>query len=358
MSRLKFISFLLLLIMSLTILCSCGGVNGKDGIDGKDGTSLLTGNGEPTVTVGIVGDSYIDLETWDFYTKTIDGWVSKGNIKGSSEADHDGTEGLVFYPINDTECAVGVGTALLAKEIIIPSKYKNYTVTTIYGSYSDGGNIGFSRCPNLERVVIPESVTTIKNYAFASCSNLKEVVIPNSIKEVGFSAFSYCSSLQFNEYDEGLYLGNESNPYLLFYKTKDKNILSCKINDNTKIINSQAFSNCSYITNIEIPNSVETIEYAAFDGCSSLTSINLPKSLKLISLEAFRYCRSLESVIIPKSVEFVYNSVFEGCSNLSIYCEAESRPNTWNEKWNDSNITVYWAGQWEYDANGNPVPLN
>ena len=64
------------------------GVDGKDGIDGKDGTSVLTGHGAPSSELGNSGDSYIDLDTWDYYLKTSSGWTKQGNIKGQ-----DGTNG-------------------------------------------------------------------------------------------------------------------------------------------------------------------------------------------------------------------------------------------------------------------------
>ena len=50
--------------------------------------------------------------------------------------------------------------------------------------------------------------------------------------------------------------------------------------------------------------------------------------------------------------------MFYNCSNLTIYCETSKKPSAWNSSWNNSNRPVYWAGQWEYDANGNPVPLS
>ena len=172
MKKFRFITLILLMIISLGILSSCvkvgpqgpqgiQGEQGEQGQPGNDGTSLLTGNGEPTSTIGIVGDSYIDLDTWNFYIKTDNGWVISGNIKGEkgdSAAEHDGTEGLEFYPINDTECAVAVGNAKLLKEIVIPSKYKNYTVTTIYGN--SGIDAGFLACKFLEKIEIPNTVTT------------------------------------------------------------------------------------------------------------------------------------------------------------------------------------------------------
>ena len=128
----KIIGLMLLLTASLSGLSSCSttgpqgpqgeqgvqGETGPQGENGKDGFSMLTGNGKPDSNLGKNGDSYIDLDTWNYYIKTNAGWVLQGNIKANSK-DHDGTEGLEFYPLNDTECAVAVGSAKLLKEIII-----------------------------------------------------------------------------------------------------------------------------------------------------------------------------------------------------------------------------------------------
>lgn len=59
------------------------GKDGSDGQPGKDGTSVLTGNGEPSSGIGNDGDSYIDLSTWNYYVKEDNQWILKGNIKGS-----------------------------------------------------------------------------------------------------------------------------------------------------------------------------------------------------------------------------------------------------------------------------------
>ena len=70
------------------------GVSGEDGIDGTDGTSVLTGNDAPSSSLGQNGDSYIDLSTWNFYVKQNDVWLMKGNIKGSDGNDGaDGSDG-------------------------------------------------------------------------------------------------------------------------------------------------------------------------------------------------------------------------------------------------------------------------
>ena len=68
---------------------------GEQGEPGKDGTSLLTGNGEPSANLGKNGDSYIDLDTWDFYVKTSGTWIHTGNIKGEiGNQGNDGIDGI------------------------------------------------------------------------------------------------------------------------------------------------------------------------------------------------------------------------------------------------------------------------
>ena len=60
----------------------------SDGQNGLNGASLLTGTGAPITSLGVNGDSYIDVSTWNFYKKEGNYWVLQGNIKGQ-----DGTNG-------------------------------------------------------------------------------------------------------------------------------------------------------------------------------------------------------------------------------------------------------------------------
>lgn len=60
------------------------GEKGDQGEQGADGTSCRTGHGVPDNSLGVDGDSYIDIDTWDYYLKENSQWVKQGNIKGSS----------------------------------------------------------------------------------------------------------------------------------------------------------------------------------------------------------------------------------------------------------------------------------
>ena len=104
------------------------GPQGNPGEPGSDGTSVLTGHGEPTSNLGKIGDSYIDLETWNYYVKEQSGWVLNGNIKGAQ-----GNPGSTGSAGND-----GVSVETITKtdsEGLVDT----YTIT-----YSDGSTSTFT----------------------------------------------------------------------------------------------------------------------------------------------------------------------------------------------------------------------
>ena len=83
-------------------------------------------------------------------------------------------------------------------------------------------------------------------------------------------------------------------------------------------IGERAFSDCSSLTSVTIPNSVTSIGSEAFYYCSSLTSITIPNSVTSIGDYAFKGCSSLTSITIPNSVTEVGGSAFANCSKLRI----------------------------------------
>ena len=78
-----------------------------------------------------------------------------------------------------------------------------------------------------------------------------------------------------------------------------------------------AFSNCSSLTSITIPNSVTSIGDGAFAACSGLTSITIPNSVIDIGSNAFSYCSGLTSVTIGNSVTTIGYGAFCDCSSLT-----------------------------------------
>ena len=125
---------------------------------------------------------------------------------------------------------------------------------------------------------------------------LISVTIPSSVEyngttytvtQIGSDAFSSCSSLQ-----------------------------SVTIPNSVTSIGNDAFSSCSSLQSVTIPNSVTSIGSDAFERCSALTSVTIPNSVTSIGSYAFYYCSSLQSVTIPNSVTSIGSSAFSSCSSL------------------------------------------
>ena len=79
----------------------------------------------------------------------------------------------------------------------------------------------------------------------------------------------------------------------------------------------QAFSGCSGLTSITIPNSVTSIGESAFSDCSGLTSVTIPNSVTSIGWGVFKSCSSLTSVTIGNSVTSIGGFVFSECRGLT-----------------------------------------
>ncbi len=116
------------------------------------------------------------------------------------------------------------------------------------------------------------------------------------------------------------------------FKESDS-ITGVKIAKGITTIREKAFAYCNYIKNLEIPDTVSVIEPFAFTGCNSVKEISLPNSVKSIGEKAFYHCESLKSIYIPKSVETIGKNAFYMCNELKIYCEAEGKPQAWDEDW-------------------------
>ena len=203
-----------------------------------------------------------------------------------------------------------------------------------YNEYSNAYYLGNNENPYLVLIkpkttditacVINEGCKFIHSEAFRNCSGLTSITIPGSVTSIGGAAFYGCSSLQYNEYSNAYYLGNNENPYLVLIKPKTTDITTCEINENSKIIYSYAFQNCSSLTSITIPGSVTSIGECAFLSCWGLTSVTIPNSVTKIGEEAFFGCESLTSITIPNSVTSIPGGTFAYCESLTSITIPES----------------------------------
>ena len=174
------------------------------------------------------------------------------------------------------------------------------------------GKAAFSSCPKLERVVLPEGVTTIGESAFQSCSSLKEIVVPSTVKEIPYNTFAYCASLEKVTLNEGL----ETIGELAFsYGSSLKEIT---IPDTVKTIGNYAFTVSKALEKVNVGAGVETIKEYAFSRSSELKSVNFASqaSLKKLETNAFSYCTKLTGVILPDGTEDIGEACFYGDSEI------------------------------------------
>ena len=261
---------------------------------------------------------------------------------------------------NDCNAIIDTQTNALimgCKNTIIPEDIKSIGVDAFY------------RCTGLTSIKIPDSVKTIGTRAFNGCTGLTSIEIPSSVTIVDYCAFDDCDNVSYNIYDNGKYLGNTENPYLVIVGVTNNTTESFSINPNTKLIGGGVFSKCRNLKSIEIPDGVTSIGVSAFNWCGSLKSIKIPDSVTSIGDSVFSGCTSLKSIEIPNSVTSIGDSAFSGCIGLTsiiipnsvtsmgdevfnmckaitVYCEALEKPSGWSEWWNYSNYgncNVVWG---------------
>ena len=125
----------------------------------------------------------------------------------------------------------------------------------------------FCGCTGLTSVIMPNSVTEIRSYAFRDCTNLTLIAIPNSVTNIGY--WTFYETGWYNKQPDGiLYLDN----CCLGYKGSAP-VGELSLKDDTRLISEGAFSGCSDLTSITIPNSVTEIGGYVFFDCSKLETV-------------------------------------------------------------------------------------
>lgn len=177
---------------------------------------------------------------------------------------------------------------------------------------------------NFNKVIIEDGVTSIGKQSFWECYNMTSIEIPNSVTSINPMAFlgsedladiTVMSSNQ-NYCSQGGNLFSKDKKTLIQYAI-GKNDKRYTVPDGVAYIDGYAFTRCSSIEEIILPDSISKINNgSAFGNCTNLTQITFPNGITYIGTGAFSECWSLTSVIIPDSVLSIGEQAFFDCIAL------------------------------------------
>lgn len=140
---------------------------------------------------------------------------------------------------------------------------------------------------NLEDVVLCDRYGNVTNKipesALYGNKKFVRIILPKSTKIIGQSAFSFCSSIVYINIPEGV-----------------------------EEIHYRAFANAlSPSVTISLPSALVSIESSAFESCrATFKDFNLPSGLKAISSYAFRSVKLDTEIVLPSELETIGNGAF------------------------------------------------
>lgn len=164
---------------------------------------------------------------------------------------------------------------------------------------SDNFDILYFARRDIEKAVIPSSITQIASYAFDGCKQLKIVEFPkdSKLKLIGKYAFSMSSVENFTIPSSAVCF----DKFSFSHCQNLKRISFCEEIKMTSL--SQFCFSLSMIESICIPASITIIESQCFSQCRNLRTIEFAKNsnLKIIEKYAFNHS-SIDNISIPSSV--------------------------------------------------------
>lgn len=173
-----------------------------------------------------------------------------------------------------------IKTLLFAALALVPSVLSAQVIEGDVLVKADGAPIDYK---------IPEGIREIAPNAFAT-SSVRSVQCPASLEVIGQCAFFYAVDLK---------------------------SVTFAPNSKLRVIGEQAFSDCTNLETIELPNSIDSIGTNAFVLCENLKKVTIPTGLKKLSRSTFMSCSNLMKVKFPETLKEIDETCFANCVSLT-----------------------------------------
>ena len=222
-----------------------------------------------------------------------------------------------------TSVVIPESVTKLGYNIIKGSKVESITIPkniTNCEANINNGDSPLAGAQFLKDVIFEEGMVKIPDYIAYSASTLEQVIIPSTVTEIGEWTFAKTSKLQQIELQENLIkIGNNA-----FYEGGLKSVtipgtvsnignaafMGSKIAKvefvegdkfTRKIIDSAAFKNCIYLTEIILCENTVSLGRQVFEGCEKLRKLQIPESVTSLGYHMIAGTK-ISSIMIPKNV--------------------------------------------------------
>ena len=242
---------------------------------------------------------------------TFFGWYFESNFINKVTFPYEVTQNITLYAkweenlptsISFVVSAEGVltevnGISETNNEVIIPNKVNNIEIKEI-------GDELFLKNTYIEKLVIPETVTTLGYKMCYGCTNLKEVTLPDNISVIPDYAFEKCTLLEKINIPQSLVqIRNDA-----FAESGIKEFVAP---DSFKDIWGCAFKDCKNLEKVDL-NKTTSIGDMSFENCIKLSSIVLPNTLVELGTYVFSGCTLLNNIKMPSNPIEITNTFIYG----------------------------------------------
>lgn len=262
------------------------------------------------------------------------------DTESDTESDLSNTEESEIFTEDSTSADSTEETTAESVETLPPEVYE---LTFLYAPNPDGSTCTVTTVLAApDELAIPETidgytVTALAKGSFTFAKNITKLTIPATVKSVGESVFSLCNYLgevHISSIDKWLeidFANASANPLSkarrLFVNGDPVTVVI--VPDGTKVLKPYTFYNCSTISKLHLPSSIEKIDQNAFYN-SGIDDVYVPEMADWFEIEfasananPLSYARNLyvgdqrvSDVVVPESITKINPFCFGGFGRI------------------------------------------
>lgn len=181
------------------------------------------------------------------------------------------------------------------------------------------GDYAFSRNRSLTHVVLRNPGIKLGRQVFSGCDGLKEVLLPEVFRHTDLGLPPDCrvtwlpSEHSLSDSDQRLWLREQQIPEAA---CRDQTKLRQVVLTDAVVIGDYAFSGCTALERLTVPDTLTELGKEAFARCAALEQVPFLPQIETLAAGAFRDCLSLREVRLHNGLRQLEQQTFAGCKKL------------------------------------------